>query len=217
MAIKDKDGNIYRLRGPNPVMKTQNAWDQKSIKLINFEFQEEIVDDKGQIVAEILQQANVSSNENLIHFKPKTKSQEEIKETPLQVQKIPINSPPSRSENSRTPGDEPVIYNEKDPVSRAKKTYIYCLPILQKQIIDSIYENEYQEDIYGNKITIEAIMLEEDDLFCRFWTNTLIPEKSIVYPRTQTRRWWQVNSLQQEGKGYTIFATPTSKNPDFTD
>jgi len=46
MAIKDKDGNVYKLRGPNPLVKNKSDWDSSKIKLINFDhLKEEIVKD----------------------------------------------------------------------------------------------------------------------------------------------------------------------------
>ena len=35
MAIKDKDGKGYTLRGPNPLMKAQQEWDKTKIRLFN--------------------------------------------------------------------------------------------------------------------------------------------------------------------------------------
>ncbi len=45
MAIKDRDGNIYKLKGPNPLMKTQDVWDKKHIKLINFDTKNETIEE----------------------------------------------------------------------------------------------------------------------------------------------------------------------------
>lgn len=36
MTIKNKDGSVYVIRGPNPAMKSQTVWDKTKISLINF-------------------------------------------------------------------------------------------------------------------------------------------------------------------------------------
>jgi hypothetical protein len=41
MAIKNPDGTIYKLHGPNPAMKTQNLWDNEFI-IHNMKFQGEV-------------------------------------------------------------------------------------------------------------------------------------------------------------------------------
>ena len=37
MAIKNKDGTDYRLKGPNPHMKNQLLWDHFELHNMNFE------------------------------------------------------------------------------------------------------------------------------------------------------------------------------------
>ena len=46
MAIKDKDGNVYKLRGPNPLVKNRSDWDRSKMKLINMgEWKSETIED----------------------------------------------------------------------------------------------------------------------------------------------------------------------------
>lgn len=46
MAIKDRDGNVYKLRGPNPLVKDMSDWNKDAVKLINhFGSKEEVVVD----------------------------------------------------------------------------------------------------------------------------------------------------------------------------
>ena len=35
MVIVDKKGEVYKLRGPNPLMSTQQEWDKSKMRLIN--------------------------------------------------------------------------------------------------------------------------------------------------------------------------------------
>ncbi len=38
MSIKDKDGNVYKLFSPNPIITSQNSWDNRYIKFHNMSF-----------------------------------------------------------------------------------------------------------------------------------------------------------------------------------
>lgn len=55
MTIYDRDGNVYRLRGPNPLMKTQQSWDPSRVEVINFEQVEEIPVEAAQIPVPIIE------------------------------------------------------------------------------------------------------------------------------------------------------------------
>jgi len=44
MVIKNRDGTVFKLKGPNPLMKSQEIWDKHSIKLINFNNKELFVE-----------------------------------------------------------------------------------------------------------------------------------------------------------------------------
>ena len=45
MAITDKDGKVYKLQGPNPLMKDQDKWDMNDIVLHNFKWGSEVIED----------------------------------------------------------------------------------------------------------------------------------------------------------------------------
>ena len=62
MVIKNKDGSEYKLRGPNPIMKNQNLWDNFQIHNMNFD---EVIDyfKKNHNKATIL---NLNQNEIVI-------------------------------------------------------------------------------------------------------------------------------------------------------
>ena len=50
MGIKDKDGNVYKLRGPNPIMNKQDQWDKSKIKLINAKWEDIIFEDEDNAI-----------------------------------------------------------------------------------------------------------------------------------------------------------------------
>jgi hypothetical protein len=227
MPIKDKDGNVYRLRGPNPVMKTQDQWDKNKVKLINFDFEEEIVSgEKNDLLKKVL---NKPTEENVLVLGTS------VKETPIEVKppepvkipeiqplepvKIPepvsIKAPIPQSNDSKTSGEAPDIYDNNELTQH--KVQIYCLPIFEKLVKDELYGDSYILTSYGTKFHFEGIVVEEEDLYCTCWSERKIPSKAIIYPRNQSRRWWQVQSVEPERDGYLIHAAPTQENPDFTD
>jgi hypothetical protein len=52
MTIRDRDGNIYKLKGPNPIMNTQNSWDHNKIIVHNMQFPLIIHRDQKQLINE---------------------------------------------------------------------------------------------------------------------------------------------------------------------
>ncbi len=97
------------------------------------------------------------------------------------------------------------------------ETTIYCLPIIIREVEDNIYEEKYQVQDYGKKFSFQGIIVSDEDMFCKFWTKTKILKDSIVYPKNQSRRWWEVQEVEAIDGGYLIMSTPTQVNPDFTD
>jgi len=252
MPIKDRDGNVYKIQGPNPVMKEQEFWDKSKLKFINFNIDDEIVKDDGKrtVIKDVINKDRPRKKEdieNLLVFSPEPKIEpktiikeiskpgpvveipEPVVEIPEPVVEIPepvveikqpekILPPKPKSEMSRTSGEQPNFYDDdqKEKI-RQKKIQVYCLPVFDRNLKDDIYGDTYTVKAYGDKFTFEAVMVEEEDLFCRFWTNTKIPSSSVVYPKNHSRRWWQVQELESLDGGYMIYAAPTHANPDFTD
>ncbi len=48
MAIKDKDGKIYKLRGPNPLLVNQSRWQIENMSFYNFKWDSIILPDKNK-------------------------------------------------------------------------------------------------------------------------------------------------------------------------
>ena len=59
MGIKDKDGNVYKLRGPNPIMNKQDQWDKSKIKLINAKWEDIIFEDEDNAIDKFKSDYNV--------------------------------------------------------------------------------------------------------------------------------------------------------------
>lgn len=223
MPIKDRNGNIYKIQGPNPVMKEQEFWDKSKLKFINFVHQEETVSDEGRIVIQDVVNKNEpvpkKEIENILVLKPEPiiETQPVIEE--IVIQPEPVIAPkPTMVEKKPEPENQPDFYDQ-DQLNKINKIKIQvnCLPVFDREVKDEVYGYTYTVKSYGDKFTFEAVMIEEDDLFCRFWTNKKIPSSSIVYPKNQSRRWWQVQELENFENGYLIMAVLTQANPDFTD
>lgn len=88
MAILDKDGKIYRIPSPNPMMKNQEFWDYSKLKLINFnKSKKEIVNIEVPIIQQVpVKQAIVE--EPLIPTPP-----EPIPPDPIPVITTHVNPP----------------------------------------------------------------------------------------------------------------------------
>jgi len=239
MPIKDRDGKVYKLQGPNPVMKEQDLWDKSKLKFINFKTEDEVVKDDGKrtVISDVINKEGPRPKEdieNVLVLSPEPKIDPKpiiqevpvvevvIKPEPEPVVEVKaperILPPKPKSEMSRTSGEQPEFYNDDQKAKiRQKKIQVYCLPVFDRKVKDDIYGDTFTVKAYGDKFTFEAVMVEEEDLFCRFWTNTEIPASSVVYPRNHSRRWWQVQELELLDGGYMVYAAPTHANPDFTD
>jgi hypothetical protein len=214
MPIKDRDGNIYKIQKPNPVMKEQEFWNKSKLKLINFDFINEVVSDEGEVVIKDVINKNgpipKKEIENILVLKP---------EPIIENKPIVIENKPEPIIENKPIVNKPIVKEITDREKKIKemKIQVYCLPVFDSEVKDDVYGDKYLVKSYGDKFTFEAIMVEEEDLFCKFWTNTKIPSSSIVYPKNQSRRWWQVQNLESMDNGYMITAAPTQANPDFTD
>lgn len=204
MPITKKDGTIYQLRGPNKIMKDQEFWDTNNIKFINMKFKEEVVPDKGKTIVKLQPKEEIEIvEENLLIMPTKVIVEEPIIEQPIIEE--PIVEQPIV--------EQPIVQQPK----KLPETTIYCLPIVVREVEDSLYGEKYNVSEYGNKFSFQGIIVNDEDMFCKFWTKTKITKDSIIYPKNQSRRWWQVQEIEETDGGYLIMSTPTQVNPDFTD
>lgn len=82
MSIKNKDGSVYKLRGPNPVMEQQNLWkDDEKVIIHNIDPEEITGEDKSR------KERHIPSPYDIIVQQP-TAEEIVVKEPPKVVEKV---------------------------------------------------------------------------------------------------------------------------------
>ena len=208
MPLKTKDGNAYRLRGPNKLSKTQALIDQKQLVFHNCDW-EEIRFVEGRPVVE----------------KPPEPVRIEQPNKPIYLEQ-PKPAPPAKESEA-----------EVFEVPRLNcKTMFHCLPAYHTSHQDDFYGSSWQRLKYGTKFVFPGVMLEKHDLAISLWTtdpNQQITEQSVIFPfayeiwNKQTQRydrvpydeyrWWRVVSIEDKDGGKIYTAAPSDLQPDFSD
>ena len=153
MTIKNKDGTVFKISGPNPLMEDQTLWD--SFTKHNFEWSEEIDKENKAKVFEIKQ------NKEDVVFEEKKIVVEEPKEEPKIIEEV----------------------KEQKKISDHKTTQCFCLPakIIEKK--DELYEEAYQRIEYLDKFIFDTVLIEKEDIYIKFWTMEKITKNSINFLR----------------------------------
>lgn len=216
MAIKDKDGNVYILRGPNPLVKDRNDWDQSKVQLINVgEWQPIVVEDQKSSIKEFQENViDISEELNLFEGPEPTKiipPQDFIEEITEQKPEVEI-----RSEKTE------FVINVDPKLARALKergVQYFCAPVIgENKFEDDLYGSTYSTFKYGDKFLFDAIIVAQSDLQLQFWCVKEIFNNSIVYRKHQHggERWWRITAVEQKTGGYMCLASVSDTNPDFT-
>jgi hypothetical protein len=216
MAIRDKDGNVYKIRGPNPLVKNSDNWDKNKITLINFQtIKEETVEDKRKSQKTPI---DIGKDLNL------SQEPEESRVVPPQEFLNKINEP----EPTEQPVEEPVQkdfkinINVDERVARAlleRGVEYFCSPVIgHKEIVDELYGTSYKTPKYGTKFLFDAIIIDQSDLQLQIWCVKELSKDSIVYRKNQQggERWWRITEKEAKSGGYLCLATVSDVNPDFT-
>lgn len=219
MVIVNKDGSVYKIRGPNPIMKSQDVWEGFEIHNMNFE--EHIVD--GKVMP---QRKSNKINLGQTTITTEEKPAETIKiDAPRHVEpaeeyKVEVVPPPPPDKPFIKPqGDEEVVIrpthvNQK--LASYRKTVLHCLPAIVKTVVDNLYMDRSFKVSYGKKFTFEAIIVEETDLEIVFWTHLENIERfSVIYPQNQEKRWWKVDNIKAAPEGFFLRCLPSSDHPAF--
>lgn len=223
MAIKDRDGKVYVLRGPNPLLNEQQEWDKSRVRFFNIGVRvREVINDArnpveafNENVIDIGKELNLKKSEPEPRAKivPAKKFIEEIQSEPVIEKQI-------------TPVEEikpePIVLNVDQKTARLLKergVEYYCAPALGRQIHrDDFYDNSYSTINYGEKFVFDAIIVDESDFELQFWCIKPITVDSIVYRKIQKggERWWRIKESEPKSGGYLLRAITSDSNPDFT-
>ena len=222
MAIKNKDGSTYTLRGPNPLMSEQADWDKTKIKLINLSWKSEIIEDQRNPIKEI--KKNVVNLPEELGFKSKPVSK--IVPTKDFISEItaPVQ-PPKEIPQVATPQVEPetTVIIDVDPklarVLKERGAEYFCSPVIgTKTHTDEFYLNSYEVPIYGDEFVFDAIMIDQSDLQLQIWSVKYIPKGSIIYKKVKDggERWWRVSQIEPKTGGFISLSVISDMNPEFS-
>lgn len=208
MAILSKDGSVYVIRSPNPLVKDQEQWDSSKLVFHNFSWDEI--------------RANAA---------PRMKKREA---TRMPDPPPPIPPPPETRQETK----EETLPEEKtfDLPHIKYKVISHCLPAIVQKKKDSLYGESWERLTYGRKFVFPLIVVESTDFSFDFWTsdpNRQVTERSIIYPFSyevyneetgsydrvpyDEYRWWKVTDKEQKEGGWLFRCVPSETQPDFSD
>lgn len=208
MVILNKDGSEYKLRGPNPIMKSQNLWDNFEIHNMNFD---EVVDffKKTSNKTTIL---NLNHNEIIIEDHGSSlveKKEEIITEEPVALKKEDVKNENIQKDNLEKTNNS--ISNNFE----IQKTIIHCLPATVSKKEDYLYGDIKKIIKYGEKFIFDGVLLEITDFQISFWTNIQLNNESVIYPKNSDKRWWKIIGSEPKFNGNIYFGKPSNVTPNF--
>ena len=211
MVIKNLDGSEYKLKGPNPIMKTQNLWDEFQIHNMNFD---EIID---KFKNENKKTTILNLNKDEIVIEDLKKSDNNIKLEPE------INEKPTENIiQIETPKEEPILKEqlpekEENNNFEINKTSIHCLPANVSIKEDFLYGDVKKIVKYSEKFKFDAVLLEITDFQISFWTNLKLSNESIIYPKNSDKRWWKITGSEPKFNGNIYYGKISDITPNFED
>jgi hypothetical protein len=222
MAILSKDGSVYTINSPNPLVKKQEKWDLSKLVFHNFNWDE--------IRSKVL---------------PRTRAAEPAKMSRPLPASNPSPPEPAKEDKPHEDKteDEPSEDKPEDNLSEPSfdlplikyKTISHCLPAIVTKNKDSLYGDSWERIKYASKIVFPSVVTNSTDFSLEFWTSDpkmQITEKSIIYPFSyevhnpdtnsydrvpyDEYRWWKVMEKEQKEGGWLFRAVPSEIQPDFS-
>jgi len=176
MAIKNKDGSTYSFTKPVPQMTQQSFWNKKEKIIFHNKYGQRYLREK-------------TANDEIDLDKIKR----EIK-IPEFVEKDEIKIIQAIEESKSKPLSEEVVE-------------IWCLPCIEHiENIDPLYDENYDKINYGEAFVFKSRLLSLEDLSIQFVTEESIniPNESVIYPKTASRRWWRIKGMKIV-EGFNIY------------
>ncbi len=220
MPLKNRDGTVYKLRGPNPLMEEQKVWEDFQVH--NLKFQGEVAPDEREIETissdfklkdDFLQSLHDSKPVNIA-----------VVESPAVVRPELAVVKPVKSEQP-APVVKPEQPKELAPTELPRgfnKTFMYCLPATLRDRRDSMYGTKYQTIQYGQPFSCEAVVVGEEDMTIKVWTSVeQVTKGSIIYPKksdggvADAQRWWRVQDREDKKGGWLLTGHPSDETPSF--
>jgi hypothetical protein len=197
MTLYNKDGTVYKLNGPNPIMNSQDIWEDYTLH--NMAWDEEKHQGKPKVNPI---QSDIKIRDNFVEELEATKN-EDVK---LNVDLVERKSQVAPKVEIKTSSSE----NQID------KVFVHCLPATIREKKDHLYGESYQTIQYGDPWSFEAVIIEENDLDLTLWTDVRdVTIGSVIFPKINSKRWWRVQSKEQKTQGWLISAAPSDFQPSF--
>ena len=211
MTLRNSDGSVYKLAGPNPAMKSQNLWDGYAVH--NMVWNGENAKDESKVVP-------ISSplDGKETFFDALDRAKQEMLNTPKPEIKIVetdskiVDKKPEIKIVETNP--EPKIV--EDSTNEIEKTFIHVLPARIREKKDSLYGDVYRTIQYDKPTSFEGVIISYEDITFQVWTNTIkLGIGSILYPKFGTKRWWRVQDVQDKANGWIMTCVPSDEQPSF--
>jgi hypothetical protein len=223
MAIFTKDGKVYTVQCPNPLVKKQVSWEKDKLVFHNFRWDD-------------IRQAFVDQKPSHPKPKPDKKEQhlqETFEGTSEDEKEVDVESVAEEEMEA-----EPAAEDDRDSDFPHIKYRVlcHCLPARIESIADPLYGDTFTRVKYGSKFVFPCVVISSSDFSLEFWTSDpkeKVSEKSIIYPfsyevyNSETSsydkvpyddyRWWRVSSKEPREGGWSFSAIPSDHQPDFSD
>jgi len=222
MPIKNKDGSIYEVRKPNPLMKNQDSW--SNFTVYNMKLGESIVEkllkkfpSDGKIklgTTETISKKN-EKFETITLDLPAIPQPTEMPLPTLPPPEFPkvikkINSDDVEAKNIQ----KPKFIHEK--LKDFPVVVMNCLLAKIEEKFDLLYEDKGVKIRYSQEIAFEAVLLQETDYELNFWTHIeTMARHSVVYPMNKTKRWWKIEEIKKAPQGFFCACKPSEIQPSF--
>lgn len=204
MPIKNKDGSVYKLQGPNPLMKSQDL-DGENVIIHNLNPEEVIGEDPSRQYREIPNPFEVVDiQQSVEEFMGDELPQVEEPEVQQPLAPKPVQEPPKVV--------EPPKPKPKQPIEG--KLVAWCLPAILKEEVNPLYGEVKRSLSYGEKFSLETVVLNRSIVSVDFWSPVNIEKNSIIYLWEQ-REWWRVTKISSRTDGWVLTCFPSDHHPSF--
>lgn len=219
MALYNKDGSVYRLSSPNPVMKQQSLWNDFVVH--NMTWKHEISEDKRVISPlppkSFVQDSFLGALKTAKDEIKVVEMQSFVEPKVVEMQPIEQNEPIKEEINVIEKHiSEEIVHSDSIRHEEIEKIFVYCLPAQIRERRDSLYNESYKTIKYENPTSFEAVVISQDDFLFKIWTDfDKIGVGSVLYPKTQYKRWWRVQEKIQKNNGWILTSLPSDFQPSF--
>jgi len=160
----------------------------------------------------LMKEQNIENVPFLVH----NFGQDEITEKDKNIDMPAVLKPKIPEKPKIEPKIEQKVENQPVPKVSINYTQFACSPVITRQRKDDLYGDIYSTIEYLEPIIFNGIVLDQSDFEFKFWSEQELNVGSILYPKTQEKRWWKIKSQQVEQKGWTYLCDVSSQQPGFS-